>query len=141
MFDDVIHFLLRIVNGKAETDRPMSIISDPMAQEWMDFRCRQMANYYGEMEEYIRGLNPEVTVENNPHGLSGQNTMWDILGRKFARGGTTESPTFLFDPDTGKIDMRIEEREARLKFESNVINGNFEMGRLLLTVEYGDERP
>jgi len=64
-----------------------------------------------------------------------------ILGRKFARGETETSGPFYFDPDTGKIDMRVEHREVRLKFESNVLDGNFEMGRLLITAEYGDERP
>ena len=55
-----------------ETDRPLTTINDPLFQEWADFRCRQFAAYYGEMEQYIRGLNPEVAVENNPHsGISG----------------------------------------------------------------------
>jgi hypothetical protein len=58
-------------------NRPLSTIDDPLFQLWTDFRCQQLADYYGEMEEYIRGLNPEVAVENNPHGLSGQSTMWD----------------------------------------------------------------
>lgn len=58
-------------------DRPLRTIDDPLFQEWTDFRCQQLADYYGEMEQYIRGLNPEVAVENNPHGLSGENTMWD----------------------------------------------------------------
>jgi hypothetical protein len=64
-----------------------------------------------------------------------------VLGRKFARGDTEISGPFYFDPNTGKIDMRVEHREMRLKFESNVLDGNFEMGRLLITAEYGDERP
>jgi hypothetical protein len=64
-----------------------------------------------------------------------------VLGRKFARGETENSGPFYFDPDTGKIDLRVEHRELRLKFESNVLNGNYEMGRLLITAEYGDERP
>lgn len=64
-----------------------------------------------------------------------------ILGRKFARGEVENSGPFYFDPDTGKIDLRVEHREIRLKFESNVLDGNFEMGRLLITAEYGDERP
>ena len=64
-----------------------------------------------------------------------------ILGRKFARGAVENSGPFPFDPDTGKIDLRVEHREIRLKFESNVLGGNFEMGRLLITAEYGDERP
>lgn len=65
----------------------------------------------------------------------------NILGRKFARGAIENSGPFYFDPDTGKIDLRVEHREIRLKFETNVLNGNFEMGRLLITAEYGDERP
>jgi hypothetical protein len=64
-----------------------------------------------------------------------------ILGRKFARGDTETSGPFYFDQDTGKIDLRVEHREMRLKFESNTLDGNFEMGRLLITAEYGDERP
>ncbi len=59
-------------------DRPVTVLNDPLSQEWADFRCRQLAAYYGEMERYIRGLNPEVAVENNPHsGVSGVNTVWE----------------------------------------------------------------
>jgi hypothetical protein len=65
-----------------------------------------------------------------------------ILGRKFAGGQQEEnSGPYYFDQDTGKIDLRVEHRLIRLKFESNVINGNYEMGRNLITAEYGDERP
>jgi hypothetical protein len=65
----------------------------------------------------------------------------NVLGRKFASGDSQISGPFYFDPDTGKIDMRVEHREVRLKFESDTIDGNYEMGRLLITSEYGDERP
>jgi hypothetical protein len=64
-----------------------------------------------------------------------------LLGRKFARGDTQESQTFNFGPNTGKIDMRVEQRELSLKFSSSNIDGNYEMGRILITAEYGDERP
>ena len=46
-----------------------------------------------------------------------------------------------FDENTEKIDLRIEHREIRLKFESDTIDGNYEMGRNLITAEFGDERP
>ena len=65
----------------------------------------------------------------------------EIDGRKFARGGSENSGPYPFDPDTGKIDLRVEHREVSLTFTSNVIDGNYEMGRLLITAEYGDERP
>jgi hypothetical protein len=55
----------------------VSIVNDPLFQEFTDFRCQQLADYYIEMEEYIRGLNPQVAVEINPHGLNGINKAWD----------------------------------------------------------------
>jgi hypothetical protein len=59
-------------------DQPMSKINDPLFQEWTDFRCQQLSDYYGIMGNYIHSLNPEVAVVNNPHtGLSGRNTMWE----------------------------------------------------------------
>jgi hypothetical protein len=61
-----------------EYNQPLSTITDPLFQEWTDFRCQQLADFYGIMERYIRALNPEVAVENNPHsGMSGNNTIWD----------------------------------------------------------------
>jgi hypothetical protein len=59
-------------------NQPLSTIDDPLFQEWADFRCQQLADFYGIMERYIRGLNPEVAVENNPaEGLDGKNTIWE----------------------------------------------------------------
>ncbi|MGN7783694.1 hypothetical protein ACTJIJ_04180 [Niabella sp. 22666] len=57
--------------------KSIGILHDPLSQEWTDFRCRQLADYYGEMAQYIRSLNPEVAVECNPHGLDGRNSMWN----------------------------------------------------------------
>ncbi len=72
---------------------------------------------------------------------SGDMTL-NIIGRKFASGVSEEiSGPFTFDEYTPKIDLRVEHRETRLQFESNTINGNYEMGRILITAEYGDERP
>jgi hypothetical protein len=65
-----------------------------------------------------------------------------IKGRKFASGPYEEdSGPYFFNPDTPKIDLRVEYREASLQFQSDTLNGNFEMGRILITAEYGDERP
>ena len=59
-------------------DAPISTINDPLFQEWTGFRCQQLTDFYAEMARYIRELNPEVAVENNPHaGGSGVNTMWE----------------------------------------------------------------
>jgi hypothetical protein len=59
-------------------DRPLRVINDPLFQEWTDFRCHQLAVYYGEMKEFIRSLNPGVAFECNPaSGISGRNTIWE----------------------------------------------------------------
>ncbi len=51
----------------------MSPIADPVIQEWIDFRCQDLAEYYGKLGDYIRRLNPNVVVEINPHGIYGTN--------------------------------------------------------------------
>ena len=57
---------------------PVSLINDPIAQEWTEFRCRQLAAYYQEMARYIRSINAGVAIDNNPYfGMSGWNTVWD----------------------------------------------------------------
>jgi hypothetical protein len=73
--------------------------------------------------------------------IQGGTMTLNILGRKFARGNVENNGPYEFGPDTGKIDLRIEHREVRLQFGSNELNGNYEMGRVLITAEYGDERP
>jgi hypothetical protein len=51
----------------------LSPITDPLIQEWTDFRCQDFAEYYGELADYMRKLNPNVVVELNPHGIYGSN--------------------------------------------------------------------
>jgi hypothetical protein len=37
--------------------------------------------------------------------------------------------------------MREQRRELRLKFTSNVVGGDYQLGKLLLDAEIGDVRP
>jgi len=63
----------------------LSTIDNPLVQMWTDFRCRQLTNFYAEMRKFIRALNPETAVENNPcFGLSGWNTIW-MMGMDYPR--------------------------------------------------------
>jgi hypothetical protein len=90
-----------------------------------------------------QGINRRMHLRRiEPNFLQTGTMSLTILGRKFASGNDEEiSGPFYFEPDTGKIDLRVEHRLMRLKFESNDINGNYEMGRNLITAEFGDERP
>jgi hypothetical protein len=64
-----------------------------------------------------------------------------VTGRPFAQGTDVYSDPYYFDPNTGKIDMREQRREIRLKFTSNIQGGNYQMGRILLSANVGDVRP
>jgi hypothetical protein len=55
----------------------MQIIFDPAIQEWIDFRCEVMARALRQMAGFIHGVNPEVAVECNPHGITGGNRAWE----------------------------------------------------------------
>lgn len=48
-------------------------IDDPVIQEWIDFRCQDLADYYRQLATYARSLDPHVVLELNPHGVFGQN--------------------------------------------------------------------
>lgn len=63
-----------------------------------------------------------------------------VVQREFAQQPDTVSEPFTFTPETGKIDMRKQGRQIRLRFTSNTLNGNYEMGRTILHTEPGDVR-
>ena len=94
-------------------------------------------------QDGLVGVNRRMHLRRiEPNFLQTGTMAMTILGRKFPNGPVEEdSGPYYFDPDTEKIDLRIEHRLIRLKFESNTLNGNYEMGRLMVTAEYGDERP
>jgi hypothetical protein len=89
-----------------------------------------------------KGVNRRIHLRRvEPDFVQSGNMTLQVIGRKFARGNEEESPVFTFGPNDGKVDLRIENRESRIKFESNVAGGDYQMGRVLVTAEYGDERP
>ena len=66
---------------------------------------------------------------------------FQVTGRPYAQSADVASQEYPFDPDTGKIDMRQQRREIRLRFRSNVSGGDYQMGKVLLSVTLGDVRP
>ena len=66
---------------------------------------------------------------------------FQVTGRPYAQSADVASQEYPFDPDTGKIDMRQQRREIRLRFRSNVSGGDYQMGKVLLSVTIGDSRP
>jgi hypothetical protein len=63
-----------------------------------------------------------------------------ITGRPYAQSEDVESSPYAFSPTTGKIDMKEQRRELRLRFQTNILNGNYQLGKVLLSAEIGDVR-
>jgi hypothetical protein len=64
-----------------------------------------------------------------------------VTGRPFAQKEDVTTGPYTFEPDTGKIDLREQRRELRLLFVSDVQDGNYQLGRILLSADVGDVRP
>ncbi len=63
-----------------------------------------------------------------------------ITGRPYAQSQDDTTGPYTFTPSTNKIDMKEQRRELRLKFLSNVEGGDYQLGRVLLSADFGDVR-
>lgn len=63
-----------------------------------------------------------------------------VTGNGYADEPPQDSDPYTFDPDTLKVDMKEQRREMRLRFRSNTQNGDYFMGRVLLSLDSGDVR-
>jgi hypothetical protein len=63
-----------------------------------------------------------------------------VTGKGYADDIDQPSEPYYFEVDTLKVDMREQRREMRLRFGSNTYNGNYFMGKVLLSLDTGDVR-
>ena len=63
-----------------------------------------------------------------------------VTGRPYAQAQDKVSQAFEFSPTTGKIDMKEQRRELRLRFVSNIAGGDYQLGKVLLSGAIGDVR-
>lgn len=68
-----------------------------------------------------------------------------VTGEAYAQSSkTVDSTERVFQPtsaDPATVDMREQRRELRLRFASNVEGGDYHMGKVLMHLEPGDQRP
>lgn len=64
----------------------------------------------------------------------------EVIGYEFAQSEPTTSVPYSFSPTTGKVDMREQQRQLLLKFESNTLDGFYEAGKIIIHTEPGDNR-
>ena len=95
----------------------------------------------GSQQNNIEGINRWTRlIRVEPDFVMEGDMTVQVVSREFAQQPDTYSEPFTFDSNTGKIDMRKQGRQIRLRFTSNTLNGNFEMGRVILHTEPGDVR-
>jgi hypothetical protein len=63
-----------------------------------------------------------------------------VTGKSYAEDVDDPSDPYTFTPDTLKIDMKEQRREMRLRFTSNTQNGNYFMGKVVMSIDTGDVR-
>ena len=96
----------------------------------------------GPSQPAMVGDNKWVRVDRiEPDFIQSGEMSVQVTGRPFAQSQDVTSTPYSFSPSTGKVDMREQRREMRLRFVSNEQGGNYEMGRVIIGAEFGDTRP
>jgi hypothetical protein len=96
----------------------------------------------GPSQSALVGENKWLRLERiEPDFVQSGNMDVYVTGRPFAQSQDVTSSAYTFTPTTGKVDMREQRRELRLKFVSNVTGGNYQLGKVLLDADIGDTRP
>jgi len=95
----------------------------------------------GPAQPTMEGANRWLRLERvEPDFIQNGQMSLVVTGRPYAQIADQDSSPFFFDPTTGKIDMKEQRRELRLKFTSNVVGGNYQLGRVILNADIGDVR-
>jgi len=95
----------------------------------------------GPSEPTLTGVNRWLRLERVEPDfvMSGEMSLY-IVGRPYAQIDDKVSDAYVFDANTGKIDMKEQRRELRLRFVSNVAGGDYQLGKVLLDADTGDVR-
>jgi hypothetical protein len=95
----------------------------------------------GPSQPSMEGANRWLRLERvEPDFIQNGDMNLIVTGRPYAQTDDKNSDPYVFSPGTGKIDMKEQRRELRLKFTSNVVGGNYQLGRVILNADIGDVR-
>ena len=96
----------------------------------------------GPSQPAAEGVNKWLRVDRiEPDFIQSGDMEVYVTGRPFAQSEDVTTGPYVFGETTGKVDMREQRREIRLKFVSNVVGGNYQLGKVIITAEIGDTRP
>jgi hypothetical protein len=96
----------------------------------------------GPSQPTMVGENKWIRVDRiEPDFVQSGDMTVQVTGRPFAQSEDVTSDPYTFTPNNGKVDMREQRRELRLRFTSNTQGGDYQMGRVIIDAEFGDTRP
>jgi hypothetical protein len=85
-------------------------LNDPVLQEWVRFRCESLANYADDLADYVKSLNPNVSVMMNIKGVYSWNRYWANAVYHPLFAGHVNVLSF----DTGGYDARLDSKTGAL---------------------------
>lgn len=95
----------------------------------------------GQFPQNVQGNNNYIRLERmEPDFVQSGDMNLYVTGKGYANDEDVVTGPYTFSPTDLKVDVREQRREMRLRFESNVVNGNYETGNVLLSCEVGDMR-
>lgn len=95
----------------------------------------------GPSEPSLQGVNRWLRLERvEPDFIQAGQMELYITGRPYAQSSDATSSAFVFQPTTGKIDMKEQRREMRLRFVSDIAGGDYQLGKVMLSGAIGDVR-
>ncbi|HEY3760498.1 MAG TPA: beta-galactosidase [Verrucomicrobiae bacterium] len=106
-------------------DQPdqLAVLNDPVLQEWVRFRCESLANYADDLSDYVKSLNPNVSVLMNIKGVYSWNRYWANAVYQPLFAGHVDALAF----DTGGYDARIDAKTGALVSQIR----SYKMARLI----------
>jgi hypothetical protein len=54
----------------------LTVLNDPVLQEWVRFRCESLARHANDLYDYVKSLNPNISVHFNIKGIYSFNRYW-----------------------------------------------------------------
>jgi len=88
----------------------LAVLNDPVLQEWVRFRCESLASYAADLSDYVKSLNPNVSVLMNIKGVYSWNRYWANAVYHPLYAGHVDVLAF----DTGGYDARLDAKTGAL---------------------------
>ena len=88
----------------------LSVLNDPVLQEWVRFRCESLAHYADDLSDYVKSLNPNAAVLMNIKGVYSWNRYWANAVYHPLYAGHVDILAF----DTGGYDARLDAKTGAL---------------------------